>query len=59
MRKKKLNLKKVILGYFIIIFISIIVLLFLPNTYEVNLLWAYGFITGIILFTCLIEGSKK
>lgn len=59
MRKKKLNLKKVILGYFIIVFISLIILLFLPNTYEVNLCWCYGFITGVILFTCLIEGSKK
>lgn len=58
-KRRKLNYKKVIIGYFLITIISIIILLCLPNTPKWNQLWCFGFLTGITLFTCLIEGGDK
>lgn len=57
-KKKKLNYKKVIIGYLTITVIStVILLLLLPNTPTWNYLWCFGFLTGVALFTCLIEGG--
>lgn len=58
-KKRKLNYKKVILGYFLITIISFIILYFLPNNITVNYFWCFGFLTGITLFTCLIEGGDN
>ena len=59
MKKKKLNWKKVIISYFILLFIFCILLFIIPNYYKYNILWLCGFISGMLLFTALIEGSDK
>lgn len=57
MKKKKLNWKKVIIAYTILIIIFCLLILIIPNYFKYTLLWVAGFLSGIVILTAIIEGG--
>lgn len=57
-KKRKLNIKKVVLGYILITLIGFIILNLLPDEVNYTWYWIFGFSIGIIFFTCLIWGDE-
>ena len=58
-KKRKLNYKKVFIGYLLIFLIGFGILPLIPDDIFYTWIWAFGFIGAVFLFTGLIEGGDK